>query len=238
MEEPENANVTYTGKSIAKNTIYNLLGYGIPLIFALVIIPPLIRGLGTERFGILNLAWVIIGYFSFFDFGIGRALTKIIAEKIGLNQTKEIPGIFWTSFFLMFFISLFFTVIIVLLAPDLVHNLFKISLGLQTETLRTFYILALSIPIVTTTAGIRGFLEAYQKFGIINVIRIFLGVFMFLGPLLCLIFTNSLFWIVCFLILIRIVVWILYLLECFKLNIKIKNGPTLTVRCSGWFKIG
>ena len=190
------------------------------------------------------MAWVVIGYFSFFDFGIGRALTKIIAEKIGTAQTAEIPGIFWTSFFLMLIISLIGTVILLFLIPSLVHKILNISNGLQADALKAFYILALSVPIVTTTAGIRGLLEAYQVFGIINIIRIILGMFMFLGPLLCLVFTNSLFWIVIFLVIIRIIVWVIYFIQCFKFDIKIKSKiyfekslvkPIL--KLSGWMTV-
>jgi O-antigen/teichoic acid export membrane protein len=244
VKESESSNHIYTGKSIAKNTIYNLLGYGIPLLFAVVLIPLLIKGLGTERFGILNLAWIVIGYFSFFDFGIGRALTKIIAEKIGTSQTEEIPVIFWTSFFLMLFASIIGTILLLFITPVLVYKFFNISYSLQTESLKTFYLLALSVPIVTTTAGIRGFLEAYQKFWIINVIRTFLGVFSFLGPLLCLFFTTSLFWVVLFLIFVRLVVWLFYLLECFKLNNKLKqklffdyNLIKPILKLSGWITV-
>lgn len=222
MKESVSANTTYSGKLLARNTIYNLLGYGIPVIVALVLIPPLIKGLGDERFGILNLAWIVVGYFSFLDFGIGRALTKIIAEKITLNQEAEIPGIFWTSFLLMTIVSVIGMFIFIALTPLLVYKFFNISYKLQAETLNTFYILAVSIPIVTTTAGIRGALEAYQEFGIINIIRIILGIFSFLGPLLCLFFTNNLFWIILFLVIVRIVVWLLYLIQCFKLNPDIK----------------
>jgi O-antigen/teichoic acid export membrane protein len=219
----KNLDNIYTSKRIAKNTIYNLLGYGIPLIVALVLIPYLIKGLGEERFGILNLAWVVIGYFSFLDLGIGRALTKIVAEKIGSNQVQEIPSLFWTSFFLLFFVSLFCTVVVIFLAPTLVCKIFNISKDLQTEALNSFYVLALSIPIVTTTAGVRGVLEAYQKFGTINIIRILLGVFSFLIPLFCLFFSSSLFWIMIFLLILRILVWVLYVDQCFRLNINIQG---------------
>ena len=85
----------YSGRTVAKNTIYNLFGYGVPLIVAVVLIPPLIKGLGEERFGILNLAWVVIGYSSFFDFGIGRSLTKIIAEK-----AKSFGRVDWKNLFI------------------------------------------------------------------------------------------------------------------------------------------
>ncbi len=196
------------------------MGYGIPLVFALAIIPPLIKGLGTERFGVLNLAWIVIGYFSFFDFGIGKGLTKVIAEKIGLNKLEEIPPIFWSSLFSMLAVSIFFAIMLLFFVPYLI-NVFNISDKLHSEALSTFYLLAIAVPIVSTTAGLRGVLEAYQKFGLVNIIRVFLGIFTFLGPLLCLILTNSLFWIVFFLIFIRIIIWTIYLILCLKVNVGI-----------------
>jgi O-antigen/teichoic acid export membrane protein len=212
-----------TGSLIFKNSIYNLFGYGIPLIFAILLIPPLVRGLGDERFGILNLAWIVIGYFSFLDLGIGKGLTKIIAEKIGLAQSEKIPHVFWTSLFLMLLFSSLTAIILIFLIPHLVTNVFNISKEMQNESIKIFYVLAFAVPIVTTTAGLKGVLEAYQKFGIINVIRISLGVFTFLGPLIFLILTNSLFWIVVSMIIVRMIIWILYLLQCFKVNRNIKK---------------
>ncbi len=243
MEDSQNQTLDYSGTSITKNTIYNLLGYGVPILVAVVVIPFLINGLGIERFGILNLAWIVIGYFSFFDFGIGKSLTKIIAEKVSENKHNQIPGLFWTSFYLMLGISLLLSMILIFFVPVIV-GLINISKDLQSETLNTFYLLVLSIPLVATTAGLRGVLEAYQKFGHINVIRIFLGTFTFLIPLLCLMFTKNLFWIILFLILIRIVVWIIYLKLCFNVSKGIKKqrkfeltliSPVL--RFSGWITV-
>jgi O-antigen/teichoic acid export membrane protein len=222
VQEP--SNISYSGKSIARNTVYNLLGYFIPMVIALFLIPPLIRGLGDERFGILNLAWIVIGYFSFFDFGIGKSLTKVIAEKIGGNRTEEIPAIFWTSLTLMLGASVTAALCLSFFIPSFMsRNVFNISAGMLHETSDTFYLLAFSIPIVSTTAGLRGVLEAYQKFASINILRSALGISTFLGPLLVLILANSLFWIVFFLIIIRAGIWVLYLRQCFKVNINLKN---------------
>jgi len=222
VEETENLGITFSRNSIAKNTLYNLLGNVVPIVFAILFIPPLIKGLGTERFGILSLAWMIIGYFGFFDFGIGRGLTKIVAERIGLNQSEQIAKIFWSSIFLMLVVSLFTGLILLFFIPTIV-NLFNISAKYHQETIDTIYILALSIPIVTTMAALRGTLEAYQKFAIINILKVFLGAITFLGPIIVLTISNSLFWIVVFLIFIRIAIWFLYLNECFKTNKAIKN---------------
>lgn len=220
------------------------MGNIIPAIFALVFIPLLIKGLGTERFGILSIAWMIIGYFSFFDFGIGKGLTKIIAEKLGSNQSDQISKIFWTSLFLMVSISLFASIIISFFVPSLV-NIFNVSKNLRQETTSIFYILALAIPIVTTMTGLRGLLEAHQKFAIINIMKVFLGMFTFLGPLLVLIFTNSLFWIIVFLLFIRIIIWILYLLQCLNVQKGIRNeikvdfkSITPVLKFSIWITLG
>ena len=244
MEETENYSINISGNSIAKNTFYNLLGNIIPIIFALIFIPPLIKGLGTERFGILSIAWMIIGYFSFFDFGIGRGLTKIIAERIGSNQSDQISKIFWTALFLMVLVSVLAAIGVSFCIPSIV-NIFKISKNLRQETTSIFYILALSIPLVTTTAGLRGFLEAYQKFAVINFMRVFLGIFNFLGPLLVLIITDSLFWVIVFLIFTRIIIWILYLLQCFKTSKEIKTEMTVdfnsirpVLKFSVWITVG
>lgn len=245
MSNSDNLIRLLSSRNVAKNTFFNLLGYGIPLIVAVALIPPLIKGLGEEKFGILNLCWVVIGYFSFLDFGIGRALTKIVAEKIGLNKTSEIPQLFWTSISLMFVVSLLGTLALIIFTPTLINSIFKISAELHGETVNTFYVLAITVPIVTTTAGLRGVLEAYQKFGLINIIRTTLGILTFLVPLICLLITNSLFWIVIMLGVVRVIVWLLYLFRCFGINseirsIKVKFNSSLikpVIKLSSWLTV-
>jgi len=79
-----------SGRRLARNVLWNLLGTGAPLLVALFAIPLLIEGLGTERFGVLLIAWMVVGYFSLFDMGLGRALTKLVAEKLGKGTGDEI----------------------------------------------------------------------------------------------------------------------------------------------------
>lgn len=210
-------------KVIAKNSIYNLIGYSIPFLVALVAIPVLLNNLGTEKFGLLNLAWIIIGYFGFFDLGVGRALTKIVAEKIGANSFSDIPVFFWTSIFFMMTFSFLLSILLYLISDKIVFNYLKIPQGLQEETLLAFYLLIFSIPIVSTTAGMKGFFEAYQRFDVVNIIRVALGILSFLVPVIVIFFTQSLFWIVLSLVFIRIVIWIVYLIQSFSLNNEIRK---------------
>ena len=70
MSEPVSSGLT-SGRLLARNMIFNFAGQAAPLLVALFAIPLLIDGLGTARFGVLALAWIVIGYFSFFVLGLG-----------------------------------------------------------------------------------------------------------------------------------------------------------------------
>ena len=91
-----------TNRVVFTNTSFNLLGKILPLLVALITIPILIKQMGLERFGILSLAWMIIGYFGIFDLGVGRATTKFVAEYLTLNKIDELPPLIWTSICLLF----------------------------------------------------------------------------------------------------------------------------------------
>ena len=86
---------------LARNVVWNIIGIGSPMIVGLIAIPFLIDGLGVPRFGVLTLAWMIVGYFSLFDLGLGRALTKLVAERLGAGEFAEIPRLIWTAMALM-----------------------------------------------------------------------------------------------------------------------------------------
>ena len=56
------------GRHLTKNVFYSLLGQTIPLLAALYAIPILLTGLGIDRFGIFNLVWIVVGYFSLIQY--------------------------------------------------------------------------------------------------------------------------------------------------------------------------
>src|SRR6202030_4125506 len=212
-----------SGRLLARNTVWNLLGGGAPMIVAVFCIPILIRGLGTERFGILTLAWALIGYASLFDLGLGRALTQLAARKLGAGEEREVPTLVWTSLLLMLLLGLVGSATVVLLSPWLVHKALHVPEALQRETLQSFYVLGLSIPVVISTAGLRGLLEAHQRFGLINALRVPMGVFTFIGPLLVLPFSKRVFPVVAILVLGRLIALFAHLLVCFRVAPELRH---------------
>ena len=192
-----------SGRLLLKNTALNFLAQFFPLIVGLFAIPKLIGGLGVERFGILTLAWAIIGYSSLFDLGLGRALTKVVAERIDCTEQGELGQLIWTGLLLMWMAGAVGAAVMIGASSWLIHSVLKVSPQLQSETIRAFQYLALSIPIVILTAGLRGVLEANQLFALVTAVRLPLGILTFAAPWLLLAFSHSLVIIVIGLLLIR-----------------------------------
>lgn len=181
-----------SGRILARNTIYNFLGQSAPLLVSLVAFPLVIKGLGIDRFGILTIAWLVLDYFSLFDLGLGRAITQVVAEKLGTGQEKEVSALLWTASIVMLTMGLIGAVGLGLLSPWLVGTVLKIPEALQHEALTAFYLLSLSVPIITSTSGLVGFLAALQRFDLINAVRIPMGLFIFVAPLVVIPFSKSL----------------------------------------------
>ena len=123
------------------------MGTGLPMLMAIVAIPRLIDGIGVTRFGLLSLAWVVVGYFSFFDLGLSRAMTLLVAQKIGKGDRSEIPSIFWGGMTLMTLLGIVGALSVWLISPWLVETKLAIPDSLRLETLQAFYWLAASIQI-------------------------------------------------------------------------------------------
>ena len=197
---------------------------------AIFTVPLLIRGLGIERFGVLNLAWMLIGYFSLFDLGLSRALIKLVAEKLGTGQHQELPTQVWTALLMMFGTGAVGGLVMWLAVPWLVHDILKIPLSLQPESLRAFSLLAATLPILITDAGLSGVLAAHQQFGKINAVAIPMRIFTFVGPLLALGFSHSLVAVTAVLIAGRLVAWIANWLLCFRVMPALRQRFALTRR--------
>ena len=202
-------------KELAKNSLINLAGFALPLIVGLITIPLIVRGLGIERFGLLTLAWAVIGYFSLFDFGIGRAITQSIAERLDNCPTEEVARLAWTGLLLMAVFALIGASLVASLAPWFVSSVLNVPKPLREEAIWAFLILAMTIPAVVLTAGFSGVLTAVRRFDLINVLRIPMGITIFLVPLATLPYSKSIAFVCAGLMVIRMLFLVLHAAACF-----------------------
>lgn len=194
---------------LLKHSIYNLLGLGLPLVVAVFTIPVLIKELGEARFGLLTLIWAVVSYFGLFDLGLGRALTQQLAVVLGKNKYEEVGPLVGTAMLIMAVLGLF--------AGLLMAGTASWGVGLinavpdKQEAIYAVYAMALAMPFIVLTSGFRGILEASHAFGIVNLIRLPMGLFTFLGPLAVVIYGQArLDWIAAVLVVGRILACVVH----------------------------
>jgi O-antigen/teichoic acid export membrane protein len=199
--------------SLKKNTIWNLIGSGSPLLAALAFIPYTLAKLGDEGFGVLTLIWALIGYFSLFDFGAGRAMTYEISrlENHKDGQTFEkIQTILKAGFILTSVTGLLGCLLILVLAPHLANDWLKISPHWQADSMLALQITALGILPATITSGLRGAMEGMGFFMPSNVNKLVLGFSMFTTPAISIVLHGPSLWhITLYLVLVRVFIVLL-----------------------------
>jgi O-antigen/teichoic acid export membrane protein len=182
-------------RSVAGDTAWNIVGQVVPALVALVAIPLLLRGLGEERFGVLGLTWALVGYLSLFDLGLGRAVTRFAAEALGAGDLPRFRSVVWTGWTVLAVAGVVLALLALAGSGALAERVLHFSsASMAEEGRRAFMVLALAIPAVVLTAGIRGVLEASGHFREANLIRIPLGALSFVAPVLLLPFTHDVAW--------------------------------------------
>lgn len=206
-----------SGTNVAKNTVYNFLGLAIPYAVAFISIPLIIKHLGVERFGLLSLVWIVIGYFSFVDLGLGRATIKYTAEALGRGEFEEVPKIFWTTVLFQGALGLIGTIIIVISSNFFVDKILNIPLDIILEAKKSFFFIGFALPIVLISSSIRGLLEAAQRFDLVNAIKLPVSVSMYLMPLLGVLLGFRLPGIIALFIVVRAISMFAWLIMCFRI---------------------
>jgi O-antigen/teichoic acid export membrane protein len=198
--------------SLRRNTIWNLAGMGLPLLLGLVAIPYLYSHLGAEKIGILTLVWALIGYFSLFDFGLGRALTQQVSASRAAGHEAEVPTLVKSGLLFTALTGLAGGLLLAVLAYPLGFGWLNTSKGLQESVALSLLVAALGIPMTTITTGLRGVLEAYEDFPKVNILRMLLGASNFGLPMLSVMWLGpSLVWVIGSLVVARLGVLLAHL---------------------------
>lgn len=217
MDNSDSSRVKISGGLIARNTLLNLIGQAIPLLVGVLAIPYVVHGLGTDRFGLLSLAWVVLGYFTIFDLGLGRATTKFVAEALGKGERDQVPQILWTAVSFQLILGIIGAIVLFGITDLLVERVLNIPPQLIVEAKDTFHLIALSVPLVMVSSSFRGSIEAAQRFDLVNAVAIPSSTLTFLLPVVGLYLGFSLPGIVALIVLARFVTLIAFIAINFRI---------------------
>jgi O-antigen/teichoic acid export membrane protein len=239
-------NLFVVGKTqLARGTAFNFIGQLLPLFAGLGLMRYIVRGLGPDRFGVLGIVWVVFGYFSLFDFGLGRATTKFLAERLAKSDIEHVPALVWTSLAAQVLLGVGGCIALGALTPWLTSGGLKVPPYLAHEVRITFFILAASLPLVLVNNSLRAVLEGCQRFDIVNLLRIPFSALVFIIPAAVLPFGLKLPGIVLLLVASRLVSALAHFAYCIRVLPCLRSWPVFSdgvirplIKFGGWVTVG
>jgi O-antigen/teichoic acid export membrane protein len=150
---------------ILKNTIITISGSVIPAIIALVTLPIYLRYIGEERYGILAMISVLIGYFSFFDFGLGRAIARRMSQIDSDIQRSEL---FNTVFVIIVSLAIIGGIVLFNLTSWIMTYVFNLDEKSINEVDLSIKWLPPTLFLMLLNSVMIGTLQAKEKFASIN----------------------------------------------------------------------
>jgi len=156
---------------LARNATLTLLAEGWTFVVLLVAMPKLVSFMGETSFGLFSLGWVVIGYLTFLDVGVNRAATKFISQHLAERDLESTRLIVRTALIANLSLGLAGGLVVVLLSPELIHSIFKVSVDLQSQARLVFYAVGLAVPVLLVQGVFRAVLSSFQRFGWINAVN-------------------------------------------------------------------
>jgi O-antigen/teichoic acid export membrane protein len=161
----------------------------LPIGVTLITVPVYFAHIGAQRYGVLSIVWILLGYFGFLDFGLSRATTNALA-KLSHHPIVERSRVLMTALLLNLFLGLFGALVLYSVGSIFVAYILKLPADLSTEVRGAFPWIACMLPVALVTAVGRGSIDAREHFLAVNLLD-FAGVV--LGqvlPVLCAVFIG------------------------------------------------
>ncbi len=171
-----------SSRTLASGIFWNGLGRALPVIVALVATPFLLHRLGIERWGLFTLALSLAGSFGILDFGIGAALTRALAERIGTPAEHEAAPIIVAALTLLTLISVAGAALGWVAMPWVMAHLFDVPPPLRREATGAFRLLCLGGPLIVVNGALWGVMSAFQKFRLAILSNLPVSVLYYAGP--------------------------------------------------------
>lgn len=178
-----NGGLQAASATLFRNTLFNLVGQIMPLATAVITVPFIVRGLGTERFGLLSLAWVILSYSAALDLGLGRASAKFVAEALAKAELEKVGSILAAAIVVQAILGAAGGLGLALAAPFIVDGWLKLPPTLAGEATEAFRLLGVAVPLVMVSGSLSGALQGAQRFDLVNAVQVPAAVSVYLAGL-------------------------------------------------------
>ncbi len=149
--------------SLVNNSIFSLLSWILPVVIGFVATPLIVRNLGNREYGLYA---IILGFISYsFSFGIGRILTKYVAEYRATGDSEKIGEVVSATFWLSFALALGGSLIVAFAARYIVTDVLSLPADQQRIGEIGLYLACAAIIVTMLSQTFQFILQGLHRFG-------------------------------------------------------------------------
>lgn len=150
----------------AANTLLNGLAQSATMLASLVFMPLLVTSFGITHYGLFMLASSVTAYASLADFGVGTALTKLVAERHATGDREGVSSAVASA--LLFYLAIGALLALVMAAVAfLAGSIFDVSVG-DAQTFRNMLLLGAFFQVIFWPASTaRHVLAGLQRYDVL-----------------------------------------------------------------------
>ncbi|MEA3002023.1 MAG: hypothetical protein QOH81_811 [Sphingomonadales bacterium] len=167
--------------SIKRHTAYNLIGAIVPVAVGLVSVPFYLKVIGAERYGVLALAWLMLGYFGVFDLGLSKATAQRIASRRDADAERALT--FWSALLVNALTGVVGGLLLYFVSDLVLTHYIKIAPALRHEVAAAAPWLGATVPVATLSGVLGGALLGRERFLELNAISTVSTALTLLAPL-------------------------------------------------------
>ncbi len=152
------------------NFLFNVFGSIFPIIVSLGTVPFYLHLIGTDRYGIVAISWILLGYLGFLDFGLSRASANALAQ-LGHASARERSPVLMTAFYSNLGLGALGGLILYPIGDMVLLHFVRIPPDLLAETRHAYPWMAVMLPLGMINGVATGALESRERFLLSNMLN-------------------------------------------------------------------
>jgi O-antigen/teichoic acid export membrane protein len=162
-------------RGLARNTIFNLLGWAWPIGLSILTVPFIVARLGNDAYGIFSIVSIVAGYLGLLNGPVAMGNVRFMAEAYANEQWAELYEAVAAGLLINTILSALGGLIMFLAAEVLVSNVFAIPPELAGAALTAFRLAAISFFLNGVVGTLQGIPTAMRRYDILNQAGLVVG---------------------------------------------------------------
>lgn len=177
-------------KKLNRDSIWSLLGGGIPALCGLMAVPLLIYLLNVDEFAFVSLLLSLSLFFYVYDLGLTRSMHFYVPKRNYASASAR-EKLLSNALLISSVSGLIITVILLFVTKYFVNNWIKVDLSFTESAVLAMQLTVAGIIPALMMNVLKGYLEARQLFRDANLAKIISGLTLFVFPVIAFLITRS-----------------------------------------------